>query len=112
MNNLNSILVEGTLVEKPAFQDTRGKSFCTFTIASNRFYKKHKGIEKEVSHFEVEAFGKVAENTHNLGHEGRGVRVVGRLQQKKWNDSKGKEQSKIVIVAEHIEFRPDLEVGK
>ncbi|GHV93613.1 hypothetical protein AGMMS50268_41160 [Spirochaetia bacterium] len=112
MNNLNSVIAEGVLVEKPAFQDTNGKPFCSFSIASNQFYRVKSKIEKEVSIFDVEAFGKVAENTHNLGQQGRGVRVVGRLQQKKWADAKGKEQSKIIIIAEHVEFRPDFKVVK
>jgi single-strand DNA-binding protein len=98
--------VEGVLVEKPDFQDTNGKPSCTFSIASNRFYRAKNKLEKEVSHFDVEVFGKLAESCYNLGQEGRGVRVVGRLQQKKWTDAKGKEQSKVIIVAEHVEFRP------
>jgi single-strand DNA-binding protein len=107
MNNLNSVIAEGVLVEKPAFQDTaEGKGTCTFSIASNRFYRVKSKIEKEVSHFDVEAYGKLAESCYSLGQEGRGCRVVGRLQQKKWTDAKGKEQSKVIIVAEHIEFRP------
>ncbi|GHU63537.1 hypothetical protein FACS189445_6770 [Spirochaetia bacterium] len=110
MNNLNSVIEEGVLLEKPTFQSTpQAKPSCTFTIASNRFYRIKGKIEKEVSHFDVEAFGKVAENAHHFGQEGRGVRVVGRLQQKTWTDSKGKGQSKIIIVAEHVEFRPKLE---
>jgi single-strand DNA-binding protein len=106
MNNLNSILVEGVLVEKPAFQGTRGKPSCTFSFASNRFYRAKSKIEKEVSIFEVEVSGKLAENCHNLGHEGRGLRIVGRLKQVKWTNAEGKPQSKVVIEAEHIEFRP------
>ncbi|GHT98531.1 hypothetical protein FACS1894142_4970 [Spirochaetia bacterium] len=112
MNNLNSVIVEGVLVDKPAFQDTNGKPFCSFSIASNQFYRVKSKIEKEVSHFDVEVYGKLAESCQKLGKKGRGVRVVGRLMQKKWTDAKGKEQSKIIIVAEHIEFRPDLEDGK
>jgi single-strand DNA-binding protein len=32
--------------------------------------------------------------------------VVGRITQQRWVGVSGKEQSKVVIVAEHIEFRP------
>jgi single-strand DNA-binding protein len=34
--------------------------------------------------------------------------VVGRLKQSRWNDADGKPRSKITIVAEHVEFRPDF----
>jgi single-strand DNA-binding protein len=36
------------------------------------------------------------------------VRVVGRLKQDRWNDRDGKSRSKVTIVAEHVEFRPEL----
>jgi single-strand DNA-binding protein len=36
------------------------------------------------------------------------VRVVGRLKQERWTGPDGKAQAKILIVAEHVEFRPEL----
>jgi single-strand DNA-binding protein len=109
MNNLNSILVEGTLVRDPLMKTTaKGTPLCTFSIASNRFYKQDCGFEKEVSYFDVETWSKVAESCNNLGRKGRGVRVVGRLKQDRWNDAEGKPRSKVSIVAEHVEFRPEF----
>jgi len=40
--------------------------------------------------------------------KGRGVRVVGRLKQDRWTDADGKPHSRIFIVAEHVEFRPQF----
>ena len=37
---------------------------------------------------------------------GRGIRVVGRIAQKKWKDEEGKEYSRVFVVAEHIELKP------
>jgi single-strand DNA-binding protein len=109
VNNLNSILVEGNLVRDPIFKTTaKGTAVCNFSIASNRFYKGDDGLEKEVSYFDVETWAKLAENCNNLGHKGRGARVVGRLKQSRWNDEEGTPKSRIVIVAEHVEFRPDF----
>jgi single-strand DNA-binding protein len=109
MNNLNSILVEGTLVRDPLMKTTaKGTPLCTFSIASNRFYKQDTGFEKEVSYFDVETWAKLAESCQNLGHKGRGVRVVGRLKQDRWNDADGKTRSKVSIIAEHVEFRPEF----
>jgi single-strand DNA-binding protein len=59
-------------------------------------------------YFDVTAWGKLAENTNSLGTKGRGVRVVGRIKQDRWTDANGKAQAKIVIIAEHIEFRPEV----
>ncbi|AEJ20177.1 single-stranded DNA-binding protein [Gracilinema caldarium] len=109
MNNLNSILIEGNLVRDPLLRSTaKGTPVCTFSLASNRFYKQDTGFEKEVSFFDVETWSKLAENCYNLGHKGRGVRVVGRLKQERWQGTDGKPHAKIVIVAEHVEFRPEF----
>jgi len=109
MNNLNSILIEGTLVRDAKFDVTpKGKSTSTFALASNRFFKQDEDaeIEKEVSFFEIQVFGKLAEVCSNKGKKGRGVRVVGRLVQHRWTDEKTNEhKEKIFIEAEHVEFR-------
>jgi single-strand DNA-binding protein len=109
MNNLNSILIEGNLVRDPLLRSTpKGTPVCNFTLASNRFFKQDTGLEKEVGFFDVETWAKLAENCYNLGHKGRGVRVVGRLKQERWNGSDGKPHSRVTIVAEHVEFRPEF----
>jgi len=109
MNNLNSIFIEGNIVRDPESRTTlKGTTVCTFQIASNRFYKQESGIEKEVSFFTVESWGKLAESVGNHGRKGRGIRVVGRLKQDRWQDREGKPQSKVSIVAEHVEFRPEF----
>ncbi|MDR0410928.1 MAG: single-stranded DNA-binding protein [Treponema sp.] len=112
MNNLNSILIEGNLVRDPQFKSTaKGTPLCTFSLASNRVYKQDSGTEKEVSFFNVETWAKLAENCYNLGRKGRGVRIVGRLKQDRWNGMDGKIHSKVTIVAEHVEFRPEFRRG-
>jgi single-strand DNA-binding protein len=109
MNNLNSVLIEGNLVRDPLLRSTpKGTPLCTFSLASNRFFKQDSGMEKEVSFLDVEAWGKLADHCYNLGHKGRGVRVVGRLKQDRWIGSDGKNHSRVTIVAEHVEFRPDF----
>jgi single-strand DNA-binding protein len=109
MNNLNSILIEGNLVKDPLFRSTpKGTPVCTFSLASNRFFRQESGLEKEVSFFEIETWAKLAETCSNLGKKGRGVRVVGRLKQDRWTGTDGKPRSKISIVAEHVEFRPEF----
>jgi single-strand DNA-binding protein len=109
MNNLNSILIEGNLVKDPLLKSTaKGTPLCTFSLASDRIYKQDSGTEKEVSFFDVETWSKLAENCYHLGRKGRGVRIVGRLKQDRWNGADGKIHSKVTIVAEHVEFRPGL----
>ena len=109
MNNLNSVLIEGNLVRDPLLRATpKGTPVCIFSLATNRTYKQDGGFEKEVSFFDVETWAKLAENCCKLGYKGRGVRVVGRLKQDRWVGTDGKSHSKITIVAEHVEFRPEF----
>ena len=111
MNNLNSILIEGNMVRDPLIRQTpRGRTVCTFTIASNRYFKDGAGEDtgKEVCFFDIETWEKLAENCYDRGRKGRGTRVVGRLRQDRWMCADGKPHSRIVIVAEHVEFRPEF----
>ena len=109
MNNLNSILIEGNLVRDPLLRSTtKGTQICSLSLASNRYYKVESGFEKEVSFFSVETWARLAEACYAKGRKGRGVRVVGRLKQDRWTGPDGKPHSKVTIVAEHVEFRPEF----
>jgi single-strand DNA-binding protein len=111
MNNLNSILLEGTTSGAPLLtRDDKGVPHCTFTIASTRYYKNNTDLTKETTNIPVEAEGKLAEQCAREGREGRSVRVVGRLKQKHWQNAEGLPVSKLVIVSEHIEWKPEFRV--
>ena len=56
----------------------------------------------------MEAWGKLADICTSQGRKGRGVRVVGRLKQDRWTGSDGKNHTRVAIVAEHVEYRPDF----
>ncbi len=109
MNNLNSILLEGNLTKDPVLKSVGNDiSICTFGIACNRYYKRDDETQKEVSFFEIESWGNLAERCGEYLIKGRGVRVVGRLKQDRWNTGDGDARSAIKIVAEHVEFRPSF----
>jgi single-strand DNA-binding protein len=109
MNNLNSILVEGNLVRDPELSYTpKGTAVCTFAVACNRRYKQDEQTMEEVSYFDVTTWTRLAEVCGEYLKKGRGVRVVGRLKQDRWSDPEGKPHSRVLIVAEHVEFKPKL----
>jgi single-strand DNA-binding protein len=106
MNNLNSILIEGNVTRDPTRKETpSGTAVCTFSIATNRYYKKGEEFEQETSFFNIEAWGKLADSCTRECLKGRGVRVVGRLKQDRWTEE-GKARSAVKVVAEHVEFKP------
>ncbi len=112
MNSLNSILIEGNLTADAVLSETpKGTAVCVFSVASNRYYRQDGELQKEVSFVDVETWAKLAEACAKTLRKGRGVRVVGRLRQDRWTDSDGKHREKIKIVAEHVEFKPELKEG-
>ena len=107
MNNLNSILLEGNLVRDPELRYTpKGSPLCTLVVSSVRTYKLDGERTEEVSFIEAVTAGKLATVCAEHLTKGRGIRVVGRLKQERWEDAEGESRSKVVIVAEHVEFQP------
>ncbi len=107
MNNLNSILLEGNLVADPGLRYTpSGAPVCSFCVACNRYFKQEEELQQEVSYFDITTWNRLAEVCNEYLSKGRGVRVVGRLKQDRWEDQEGKTRSKVHIVAEHVEFKP------
>ncbi|MBR7079128.1 MAG: single-stranded DNA-binding protein [Treponema sp.] len=107
MNSLNQIILEGNVVRQPEMRGTAsGFTVCSFPIAVNRKIKAQDGqFQDEVSYFDIDAFGQLAENCSKWAPKGRGVRVVGRLKQNRWKDDEGKVHSRIKVIAEHVEFK-------
>lgn len=109
MNNINCLIVEGNITRVPEFKTTaHGYPVCKLPIAVNHYYKKANSDEyvDEVSYFDVETFGKLAEICAKFSQKGRGISVVGRIKQNRWKNDDGKPQSRITIVAEKVEFKP------
>lgn len=111
MNNINCLIVEGNITQNPDFKTTtHGYPICKMPIAVNHYYKKANTNEyiDEVSYFDVETFGKLAEICAKFSQKGRGVSVVGRIKQNRWKTEDGKNASRVTIIAEKVEFKPRL----
>lgn len=108
MNCMNNLIIEGNVTEKPKLETSiGGTEVCSVNIGVSRSYRNSAGdLENEVSYFDIITYGKMAVICSTDCEKGRGIRIVGRLRQEKWTDGNGKEHSKIVVVAEHIDFKP------
>ena len=96
----------GNLTRNPELKYTpAGKAVCTLSIANNRVYTSNGQKVTEVSYFDVEVWGAVAENCAKYLAKGRGVIVEGRLKQDRW-EKDGKTQSKVKISANNVHFMP------
>jgi single-strand DNA-binding protein len=106
---LNSVLIDGNLTRDPELRTTtKGTKVCNFGLASNRFYEVDEEKVQEVSFFDIESWSKLGEACANHLTKGRGVRVIGRLKQDRWQTDDGQNRSRVKIVAEHIVFKPQI----
>ena len=106
MNNLNSVLIEGILLQDPEEKVLVSGTVYLFTIESKGYYQSVTETEEESSNFNIEVWGVLAKACLQNLKKGRGVRVVGRLKEYRWEDAFGKAQSQVKIIAEHVEFKP------
>lgn len=107
MNQINSLIIEGT-----AENFKSNKKCAEFQISSKRFYRNADGENvEEISVFDCEAWGNLKDVVVRVldKKSERSVRVVGRLKQNRWKDENGKCHSKIVVICEHITFKPVIE---
>ena len=107
MNQMNSLIIEGTA------ENFKSNEKCAeFQISVKRFYRNAAGENaEETSVFDCEAWGKLKDLLERCfaNKTERSVRDVGRLKQHRWKDETGKILSKVVVVCEHIEFKPTKE---
>jgi len=104
--SLNSVNIMGNLTRDPELKYTpSGKTVCNLSIANNRVYTKNGEKVTEVSYFDIEVWGTVAENCSKYLSKGSGIIVEGRLRQDRW-EKDGKTQSRVRITANNIHFMP------
>lgn len=112
MNNLNSILIEGNLVADCEIRDVGSTKVSAYTIATHYTYLQQDANQKTyreiTNYFDCESWGKgftgIAEKYLKKGVF---VRVQGRLRQDSWKTEDGKTRSKVVIVADKVNFTVD-----
>ena len=94
----------GNLTRDPEIRYTpAGKAVCNLSIANNRIYTKNGEKVQEVSFFDVEVWGAIAENCTKYLKKGSGIIVEGRLRQDRW-EKDGQKHSRVVIVADTVQL--------
>lgn len=104
--SLNSVNIMGNLTRDPEMRFTSGgRPVCNISIANNRVFSKEGQKVQEVSYFDIEVWGVVAENCAKYLSKGSGIIVEGRLKQDRW-EKDGQTQTKVRIVANNVHFMP------
>ena len=110
--DINKFIVVGRLT-RDLGSDPNGRDFTylqngtckgTISIASNRSKKQGDQWIEEVSYFNIEIWGKMAENLRPYLTKGKQVCCECYLKQDRWKDQNGANQSRITIVAESIQL--------
>lgn len=106
------IIIANTTREIELKQTPSGTSVANFSIASNRKFKSGDETKEEVSFFDCVVWGKLAELCNQYVNKGDRVGIEGRLQQRRWENTEGKTQSKVEIVVENIQFLSNKKDGQ
>lgn len=107
MLNYSSATIEGHVTHDPQVKKTKtGKSVCTFSLAINHYSKSDEA--PKVSFIDVETWEKIAEICSKNIRKGKRIMVIGSLKQDRWEDDKGKVQSRLKIIGNEIRFLESL----
>ncbi len=101
MIKINSVNLVGRWVRD---HECRHSASGTFILKNAIAIDRPFSRDKETDFFDITAFGKVAENTANYTGKGRLVGITGRLQQERWETDEGYKRSRVVVIANSIEF--------
>jgi hypothetical protein len=91
-------LVEGVVTGDPVKREA-GEGTWHFAIESVR--------DGHTSRFTVKVLARYFGAAERV-HKGTIIRLVGELHEDHWQDSLGNYQSRVCIIAEHVEVRPEL----
>lgn len=109
MNQLNNIIIEGTVINTPevvAKNSSTGHRLIKMTIVNDRYYRDTDGRAKQDSLFiVVQCWGELGEKVLSAVDKGLVIRIVGRLTMTKWETKSGEKRNALEIVASHIEYR-------
>ena len=89
-----------------------GTAVAGISVAVNTRYTSGGEQKEDVSYFDVKAFGKIAENCNKYLSKGSSVLVAGRLKQERWQDKDGGNRSKVVVMADTVQFLSKAAGGK
>ena len=100
-NDYNKVTLIGRLTRDADLKyTTTGTAIAAVSLASNRSVKKQDNWETEVSYFDGNIYGRMAENLKPYLTKGKMILIAGHLKQDRW-EKDGQKQSRITIQADN-----------
>lgn len=103
---MNKIILMGRLTRDVdvRYTQTTNTMIANFSLAVNRRFVKE-GEERQTDFFNVTAFGKTAEFIQKyMNTKGQQIAVIGRLQNRSWEDDQGQKHYATDVIAEEVYF--------
>lgn len=102
---MNKVILLGRLTKVPEirYSQTTNTKIALFTLAVNRRFAKQ-GEERETDFINIVAYSKLADFSEKYLSQGTQVNVVGRLQNRSYEDKNGTKKYISEIIAEEIYF--------
>ena len=105
---MNEVIITGNLTRNPEYHELEsGTKVCNLSIAVQRDYG-----EEGADFFSVKVWNKQAELCQKFLVKGRKVGIVGRLQNRSYEDNNGAKHNVTEILARSIEFLSSKEQDK
>jgi single-strand DNA-binding protein len=101
----NTVSLVGNITDDPELRFTpSGSAVANFTVAVNRRFKSQDGQweDKLDGFFRCSCWRDMAENVSETLKKGMRVMVVGRLQQRSWEDGDGNKRSSFEIAVDEV----------
>lgn len=106
MTDLNNVFITGNIVHDIGEKDVQtvgNTTKLTVTIATNKSVKSNGQWTSKGMFFDVVLWGKLADNLRQYLVKGKGIGVVGTLDQDRW-EKDGQKKSKIYITANELKL--------
>ena len=102
---MNKVIIIGRLTNEVEMRYTKSTNtpVAKFSVAVNRKYARE-GEERETDFFNVLAWGKLSEIVNKYLRKGMQTAIIGRLENRKYEDKNGVTKQVTEIIADDIEF--------
>lgn len=101
--NMNKVILGGRMVADPELKQTNsGKSVVSFSMAVNRRYQKDG--DQKADFISVVAWNQTAEFVAKYFGKGSSIGIVGSIQTRTWEDTKGQKRYATEVIAEEAYF--------
>lgn len=102
---MNKIILLGRLTKdvETRYTQTKNSLVATFTLAVNRRFAKE-GEERQTDFINIVAWGKTGEFSSKYFKKGLQVAVIGRLQNRSYEDNNGQKKYITEVIAEEVYF--------